>query len=137
MADGSEDVTTDRYLSSRDGSAYLQIARDVERFEKAWSDGAPFPLEDLLHDRPEAYHGELLRHALVVELAYRRQRGETPTVASYDWRFPLHLEAVQQAFTEPATLRGASPAHRALPGGGARRRRSLPGHGVHPRPEPG
>jgi hypothetical protein len=106
---GNENVTTDLYLSSDDGSAYLQIARDVERFEKAWSDGAPFPLEDLLHDRPAAYHAELLRHALIVELAYRRQRGETPTVASYDWRFPLHLEAIRQAFAEPATAQGGSP----------------------------
>jgi hypothetical protein len=105
---GNEKVTTDLYLSSHDGSAYLQIARDVERFEKAWSDGAPFPLEDLLHDRPEAYHGELLRHALAVELAYRRDRGEAPTVASYDWRFPMHLEAIQQAFTEPAAAQDGS-----------------------------
>jgi hypothetical protein len=102
---GNEDITTDQYLSSRDASAYLQIARDMERFEKAWSDGAPFPLEDLLHDRPEAYHGDLLWHALIVELAYRPQRGETPSVASYDWRFPMQLEAIQQAFTEPAAAR--------------------------------
>jgi hypothetical protein len=107
MSSGNEDLTTD--LSSLDGSAYLQIARDVERFEKAWTDGAPFPLKDLLRDRPEAFHGELLRHALAVELAYRRQRGDMPSVASYDWRFLMHLEAIQQAFTEPAAAQGGSP----------------------------
>jgi serine/threonine protein kinase len=106
---GNEKVTTDLYLSSHDGAAYLQIARDVERFEKAWSDGTPFPLEDLLHDRPRAYHAELLRHGLVVELAYRRERGDSPTLAEYDWRFPLHLEVITQAFAEAQTHPPAPP----------------------------
>ena len=47
---GSRDDTT------LDGEAYLRIAREVERFEKAWSDGAPRPLDDLLRDAPEVLH---------------------------------------------------------------------------------
>jgi serine/threonine protein kinase len=107
MSNEDEDGTEE--LSTVDADAYLQIARDVERFEAAWSCGAPFPLEDLLRDRPEALHGELLRHALVVELAYRRDRGETPTVASYDGRFPLHGAVIAQAFAEAQPSPSAPP----------------------------
>jgi hypothetical protein len=108
-ANSNEDVMMDLNLDSLDAEAYLQIARDVERFEQAWSDGTPFPLEDLFHDRPEALHGELLRHALIVELAYRRDRGETPTIGSYDWRFPLHVHVIEQAFAEGVAARMAPP----------------------------
>ena len=70
---------------------------------------APFPLEDLLQDRPETLHGELLRHALIVELAYRRDRGETPAIASYDWRFPLDVPVIEQAFAEGVSRRTVVP----------------------------
>jgi hypothetical protein len=52
--------------STLDGEAYLAIARAVERFEEAWSRGAPVPTEDLLAEVPEELRGELLRHALVI-----------------------------------------------------------------------
>jgi hypothetical protein len=108
-AHSNEDAMMDLDPGSLDGEAYLQIARDVERFEQAWSEGTPFPLEDLFQDRPEAWHGELLRHALIVELAYRRDRGETPTIAAYDWRFPLHVRVIEQAFAEGVSPRMAVP----------------------------
>jgi hypothetical protein len=108
-ANSNEDAMMDLNLNSLDGEAYLQIARDVERFEQAWSEGAPFPLEDLVQDRPEALHGELLRHALIVELAYRRDRGETPTIGSYDWRFPLHVHVIERAFADGVSPRVAIP----------------------------
>ena len=59
--------------------------------------------------RSPAARAELLRYALAVELEYRRDRGESPTVEEYERRFPEHVEVVRQAFAERDRL--APPRH--------------------------
>jgi hypothetical protein len=76
----------------------------VERFDAAWRRGEPFPLEDLLHDAAGLERLELLRHALVVELNYRRERGESPTLGEYASRFPEHEAMLRRAFAESGTV---------------------------------
>ena len=88
-----------------DGEALLRINQAVERFEDHWRRGEPRLLEDLV--RGEQVPGarlELLRYALAVELKYRRDRGEMPTVAEYERRFPEHGEVVRAGFGELETL---------------------------------
>ena len=66
-------------LSELDGEALLWIARELERFDAAWERGKPILLEDLL-EATDKGRAELLKSALVVELTYRRGRGESPTL---------------------------------------------------------
>src|SRR4051812_10335546 len=88
-----------------DGEVLLRIDRAVGRFEDAWRRGEPMPLEDLLRgEAAPAARAELLRYALAVELKYRRDRGESPTVAEYERRFPEHLVIVRRAFAVERTL---------------------------------
>jgi tetratricopeptide (TPR) repeat protein/tRNA A-37 threonylcarbamoyl transferase component Bud32 len=87
-----------------DGEAHLRISRAVERFDEAWQRGEPFPLEDLLRDAAGLERAELIRHTLVVELTYRRDRGESPTVAEYEQRFPEDGAILGKAFAESETV---------------------------------
>jgi hypothetical protein len=91
-------------LSELDGEALLRIARELERFDAAWERGEPIPLEDLLREATDKVRAELLKSALVVELTYRRARGESPTLEEYRRRFPEDLETIRAAFAEPVTI---------------------------------
>jgi hypothetical protein len=74
-----------------------------DRFEGAWatagSDGQRPRIEDYLGDTPEPERTELLRELLALELEYRRDRGEKPTLQEYQTRFPAHAELVNTVFT--------------------------------------
>ena len=88
-----------------DGEVLLRITRAVERFEDAWRCAVPMPLEDVLRaEAAPAARAELLRYALAVELKYRRDRGESPTVEEYERRFPEEMEIIRAAFAEPVTV---------------------------------
>jgi hypothetical protein len=90
---------------SPDGETLLRISRAVERFEEDWRRGEPRMLEELVRgESGPAARAELLRYALAVELKYRRERGELPTIAEYERRFPEHGETVRDAFVLPRTL---------------------------------
>ena len=89
--------------SQLDTEALLRIARAVERFDAASRRGEPFRLEDLLRDVSGAEQAALLRHALVVELSYRRARGESPVIEEYERRFPHDRETIRAAFAESVT----------------------------------
>jgi hypothetical protein len=76
----------------------LAVARRVnalcEHFEDAWRAGRPLRIEEFLRDTPEAEHRALFRELLVLELAYRRRKGEKPTLQEYCQRFPEHAELI-------------------------------------------
>ena len=83
--------------------ALLRIVRHLERFERAWKQGEPIPLGELLREEETASRAVLLGQALSIELACRRRRGEAPGAAEYLDRFPEYGEAVMRAFAEEAT----------------------------------
>src|SRR5262249_50677356 len=71
--------------------------------EGAWKAGQRPQIEDYLADTPEPERSLLLRELLALELAYRRQYGETLTPEAYLQRFPDHAKLVQKAFRERAS----------------------------------
>jgi WD40 repeat protein/tRNA A-37 threonylcarbamoyl transferase component Bud32 len=66
------------------------VARSVDRicnqFERAWREGPPPRIEDFLSNNSEVERAVLLRELILLDLHYRRQRGE-PTAAE-DYPFP-------------------------------------------------
>jgi WD40 repeat protein/serine/threonine protein kinase len=90
------------------------------RFEIACKANTLPRLEDFLGDTPELARSVLLRELLVIELAYRRRRGEECRVQEYQTRFPnldpAWLAGVLGAIPEsPATPGQPSPRH-SVPG---------------------
>jgi serine/threonine-protein kinase len=70
----------------------VELARHVDRvcdeFEDAWAaDGRPRP-EDFLDRVPESARAALLRELILIEVAYRRRRGEDCRADEYAGRFP-------------------------------------------------
>jgi serine/threonine protein kinase len=69
------------------------IERACDAFEHAWQ-GADLPtIELFLAEAPVAVRTELLHELLEIEVAYRRRKGENPTLAEYHARFPDQLGA--------------------------------------------
>jgi tRNA A-37 threonylcarbamoyl transferase component Bud32 len=70
------------------------VDKVCDKFEAAWpakGSNSPRPrIEDFLGDLPEPGRSQLLRELLRLELAYRRDAGERPTVEEYKRRFPEH-----------------------------------------------
>jgi hypothetical protein len=65
------------------------------RFEKAWQDGQQPRLEEYLAGVPEAAYAVLLKELLLIEVAYRRRKGERPQLKEYQLRFPAHTALLQ------------------------------------------
>src|SRR3954451_12151018 len=95
--------------SDVDRSLGVQMEAGCDRAEAAWKQGCPPRIEDEMAGFPEQGRGELLRALLVLELNYRRRRGEHPTVEEYRGRFPEHCEAVESAFADSPTTSLRSP----------------------------
>jgi tetratricopeptide (TPR) repeat protein len=76
----------------------LQLNLVCDRFEAAWKGaarGAPGPqIEEHLPAMPAGGVSVVLRHLLMLEIDYRRLRGERPTAAEYRDRFPTLSERV-------------------------------------------
>jgi tetratricopeptide (TPR) repeat protein/tRNA A-37 threonylcarbamoyl transferase component Bud32 len=70
----------------------LRVNEVCDRFEAAWKaagPGEPGPrIEDHLADAPEAGRALLLRHLILLDVDYRRLRGEKPAAPEYADRFP-------------------------------------------------
>jgi WD40 repeat protein/tRNA A-37 threonylcarbamoyl transferase component Bud32 len=70
----------------------LSLARRVDevcdRFEIAWREGQQPCIEDYLGDASEPERSALLWELILLDIHYRRQRGETPQVEDYGPRFP-------------------------------------------------
>ena len=69
-----------------------------DRFEVAWRSGEPPLIEDSLKDVPEPLRPFFLRELVALDVAYRRQVGQTPCRAEYEQRFQQHARAVREAF---------------------------------------
>ncbi len=84
------------------GSLSLTLVRQVDgvcnRFEAAWRAGERPRLEDYLRDVPATAQAALLRELLALEIAYRRDAGETPQAAEYQARFADLAQVVQRVF---------------------------------------
>jgi serine/threonine protein kinase/formylglycine-generating enzyme required for sulfatase activity len=80
----------------------LRVEEVCNRFEAAWKAGQRPQIEDYLATAPERERPSLLRELLALELAYRRQAGETPTSETYLRRFSEHAGLVSAAFKRGA-----------------------------------
>jgi tetratricopeptide (TPR) repeat protein len=111
----------------------VQLARQVDRvcdeFEDAWAaDVRPRP-EDFLGRAPEPARAALVRELILVEVAYRRRRGEDCRAEEYAGRFPeLDTGWLAAALAPPAPGPGSdaptrrqSPHTLAAPAGSASR----------------
>jgi serine/threonine protein kinase len=96
------DHPTDERLLSTEEWQHLERACDA--FEAAWQAGGHPSIEQFLAEAPDAVRPELLRELLELEVAYRKRRGEQPTLGEYLRRFPDHLNA---AFLAETPLAGA------------------------------
>jgi WD40 repeat protein len=73
---------------STDGGSGEEVARACARFCQAWERGEPPRLEDFIRDVPGRLKVELLRRLIPLDISYRRQRGERPSIEEYRRRFP-------------------------------------------------
>jgi hypothetical protein len=94
---------SDHLHLSRDASSLSVLLRIVEvckRFEAAWQARQRPRIEHYLGHVPEPDQAHLLRELLALELAYRRQLGETLIEDDYRQRFPDHAGLIQAAFRD-------------------------------------
>jgi tetratricopeptide (TPR) repeat protein/tRNA A-37 threonylcarbamoyl transferase component Bud32 len=96
----------------------LHVNAVCDRFEAAWKDagpaGAPPRIEDHVGDTAEADRPALLRHLILLDIDYRRLRGEQPAARDYQPRFPS-LSSAFLAGVLPASAPEA-PAGNPMPG---------------------
>jgi tetratricopeptide (TPR) repeat protein len=74
-----------------------ELDRACDRFEAEWRNGARPNIEDYL-DTPRAHRSALLGELIVIDLHWRRRRGEQPTLDEYVARFGRYQAAVAVAF---------------------------------------
>src|SRR5262249_14318071 len=90
-------------------SVQMHMEQVCTRFEQAWQaaglNGIPRRIEDYRGDGPERERSALLRELLRLDLHYRRQRGDNPTAADYEARFPGDAAVIRGVFE----MRAASP----------------------------
>src|SRR5581483_3553230 len=108
----------------------VELARHVDRvcdeFEDAWAAGGRPRPEDFLGRAPEPARAALLRELVLVEMAYRRRRGEDCRADEYAGRFPgLDAAWLAAALAPPdpgpgsdAPTRRQGPPTLATPAGG-------------------
>ncbi len=87
-----------------DGDLSLDDWRRVDaacdQFEAAWRAGGRPEPEPLLAEIAGPARVRLLRELLIIELEFRRRRGERPEVAEYAGRFPEDLTVIDGVFGE-------------------------------------
>ena len=99
---------------SRDETLPAEAARRVDgvctRFEIAWRDGGQPRIDDFLGDSAEPERATLLAELILVDLHYRRLRGETCEADWYDRQFPgLDSAWLAGAFETQTSGGGLSP----------------------------
>jgi hypothetical protein len=113
----------------------LLVERQCNCFEDtwdAWHEGAPPVLEEYLIGIMGPAAGVLFCELLHLELAYRRQHGERPTLDDYLPRFPDRERLVRGVFAREGL--GATLPEPAAEGGGRDCRHHHPGHGQDDQP---
>ncbi|MBN2473961.1 MAG: SUMF1/EgtB/PvdO family nonheme iron enzyme [Pirellulales bacterium] len=96
-----------RDCDSLETSLLEQIDRLCDRFETMWKSGERPRIEAFLTDVSEQGRPVLLHDLLLLELDYRRRRGETPEPSEYQSRFADAGDLIEQVFAE-ATPRGST-----------------------------
>src|SRR5437588_325661 len=86
-------------------AAHLDQACDA--FEAAWQAGQRPTIEQFLVEAPAAVRQPLLRELMELEVAYRKRRGEQPTLGEYLRRFPDYLNAALLAESPRAEMDSA------------------------------
>ncbi|MEM8681313.1 MAG: protein kinase [Planctomycetota bacterium] len=77
-------------------------------FEQQWQADRPTTIESVLADEiPEVEREVLLAELIVLEIDYRRRRGDHPTRREYLERFPDHAEAIDEALDHADQRKGA------------------------------
>jgi WD40 repeat protein/tRNA A-37 threonylcarbamoyl transferase component Bud32 len=80
----------------------LHIDEVCLAFEAAWKVDAQPHVEQYLGDASGPERSALLRELLLLDLDYRRGRGEAPTREQYRSRFPQHAAIIDEAFRRSA-----------------------------------
>jgi serine/threonine protein kinase len=79
-------------------TAIERIDEVCDRFEAAWRAGQWPRIEDSLGEAQWPERPALLGELLVLDLAYRRRRGEQPAPEEYRLRFPEHSELIRRVY---------------------------------------
>ncbi|QEG21619.1 serine/threonine-protein kinase [Mariniblastus fucicola] len=92
-------------------SALERIDDRCAAFERSWQSGQPLTIESVVSgDLDPDERNLLLSELLVLEIDYRRRKGETPDVADYAERFPEDATAIRDALgIQPPPSRGFVP----------------------------
>ncbi|MGA2256005.1 MAG: hypothetical protein ABSG53_15270 [Thermoguttaceae bacterium] len=78
-----------------------RVDRVCDQFEAAWKAGRRPRIDDFLSEVPPAEWLDLLRELLVLDLDYRRQFGESPTLEEYRAWYPaLALDQFATLFAD-------------------------------------
>ena len=94
MGPGSHDESSRASLSQA-----RRADRNCIRFEAAWKAGSCPKLHEFLVDIPPAEWPDLLRELLILDLQYRQQLGESPTLEDYRALYPaIDLEPLADLF---------------------------------------
>src|SRR5436305_11886917 len=101
-----QDPPTPLQKSPADPDQHVVLGQLCDRFEAAWKAGQRPLIEAYWVDIPEAGRLAALHELFPVELAYRIQAGEKPTLQEYQLRFPRHAESVEVLFHEVIALTG-------------------------------
>ncbi len=120
--------------SSAPLSQVQRADRICDQFEAAWKAavkaGTRPTIDAFLADVPPAEWPELLRELLILDLDYRRQRGEAPTLEEYRSEYPaLGLERFAAVFAEspqPAASKPDDATFERTPSGGQASNGQLP-----------
>ena len=96
-------------------SQVQRIDQVCDQFEAAWKAGPRPRFDDFLAEVPPAHWPDLLRELLILDLDYRRQLGESPTLEQYRSEYPaLELDRFAELFTERPQPASSSPAETTL-----------------------
>ncbi len=96
-------------------SQVQRIDQVCDQFEAAWKAGPRPRFDDFLAEVPPAHGPDLLRELLILDLDYRRQLGESPTLEQYRSEYPaLELDRFAELFTERPQPASSSPAETTL-----------------------
>lgn len=81
-----------------------QFDRWCDEFESGWQEDSKPPIESFLNQCPPELQIYLLPELLALELDYRLERGEIPSVEEYLQRFSTHHELIEKAFENQAAF---------------------------------
>jgi formylglycine-generating enzyme required for sulfatase activity len=101
-------------LGSLPASALSRLNDLCWRFEDAWKAGREPRIEEYLEGASGPERAALLRELLLLELAYRRGRHETPIPDEYCRRFPADVALIHAAFDQDVPAVSTRPSASAL-----------------------